>query len=692
MSHRLPAALAGAAALLLAAAAPSVASPAAVSAPKAASSAVGKPQADRSLFRVGTSTVDISPDKPMPLGGYSSNYIVTGGVRDPLQVRAFFVGRGSKAVTFVSVDSQGWFAAYQSPSVGDGADDARRDAAAVLTDRGYDVSAANVVVSATHDHAAPTLMGIWGHTDPAYLHRVKLAAVQAVRDAETNARDAELWSATGSVRGLVSELQGTDQIAGYGVDTELPILWAREPGTGATLGLYADVPVHVDQYDPSDTGNNKFSADYPGYVRDRLGEALGGTAVIAAGTLGRQEPIGNDSSYNEVAEQGRFITNAMMRALTRAKRIKDTTLTAARQSFTTPAENMGLLAAMSCNHIGGPLGCPGPLKEPVANNATGTWDWRAVGGIFTINRSLAAPWYSPGPHRIGTSATVARVGDQLYTTAPGEAFPEVESAIQRAYEDTEGIRGVHIINHAGDQLGYYWDSREGVYTAEQFASSDFDRFNVGRRLAQDNVDAVRAAGAELGLAPTAQSAFAEINDPEAFNQPTIQFYTNRVETADPSVSFYASAKKSLKPGSPSTSIGSTADTQNDGKISWDFGDGTTETYANATRFAHTFPGPGVYHVRASVVDNLGNPYSWVQRVWIDAPLTAAVHQHTDADGLVLTARASGGQGEIVAAHWTFADGTTGDGTTVRPALGAGQATVTIVDGAGNTATSTVDVG
>ena len=56
----------------------------------------------------------------MDVGGYGANYIVTNGVHDPLQVRAFFVGHGKQAVTFVSVDAQGWFAAYQAPNVGDG--------------------------------------------------------------------------------------------------------------------------------------------------------------------------------------------------------------------------------------------------------------------------------------------------------------------------------------------------------------------------------------------------------------------------------------------------------------------------------------------------------------------------------------------------------------------------------------------
>jgi hypothetical protein len=670
---------------------PAPADPAPVPAAPAPVENKDKPKQDRSLFRVGTSVVDISPDTPMDVGGYGSGYHVTGGVHDPLQVRAFFVGHGKQAVTFVSVDAQGWFASYQAPNIGDGADDARRDAAAILADRGYDVSAANVVVSATHDHAAPTIMGIWGHTDPAYLHRVKEAAVQAVLAAEADAREAELWSSTGTIHGLLSQTQGTDQMAGFAVDDSLPILWAREPGTGATLGLYTNVPVHVDQYDATEPGNNQFTADYPGYVRDRLAETLGGTSVIAVGTLGRQEGIGSTPDYSEVSEQGRFVTNALMRGLAHAHRITNTTLEAASQSFSTPAENPGLLAAMSCNHVGGPLGCPGPLTEPASNNEAGTWDWRAVGGIFTINRSLEAPYFTPSP-AIGTSATVARVGDQVYATAPGEAFPEVTHAIERSFAASDGVRDVHIVDHAGDQLGYYWDARPGIYPPAQLAQSDFAKYNVGSHLAQDNVDAVRVAGAALGLDPTAQNAYAEIDNPNAFSEPTIQFYPNRVETDDPAVSFYGTAKKAQAPGSASTSIGSTAGSQGDGLVTWDFGDGTVETHSNQSRFTHTFPGPGAYRVQTSVTDNLGKTYRWTQTVRIDTPLSAAVDQDTEDGNVVLTARAVGGQRfDVIAAHWTFPGGTTAEGTTVTAPAGAEQATVAITDGAGNTATVTVPV-
>ncbi len=686
---------AAAAALSIAAvAAPGASATPGTSTPGTPAPQAEKPQTDPALFQVGTSVVDITPKTPMADGGYGSNYIVTGGAHDPLQVRAFFIGHGKHAVVLESVDSQGWFAAYQAPNTADGADDARREAAADLTGLGYDVTPANIVESATHDHAAPTLMGLWGHTDPGYLHEVKQAAVQAVLEAQANARTAELWSATGTIHGLLSQVQGTDQMAGFAVDDKLPILWARDPGTGATIGMYADVPVHADQYDPTAPGNNQWSADYPGYVRTRLSKLFGGTEVLAQGTLGRQETIGADPSYNEVIKQGTFITNAITRALAHAHRITDTTLDADNVSFTTAAQNTGLLAAMSCNHPGGPLGCPGPLSEPASNGGAGTWDWTKVGGIFTINRSMQAPYFNlnGGNFTVGTSTTVAQVGDQIYATAPGEGFPEVTAAIERSFAGLPGIDGVHIIDHASDQLGYYWDQRPGVYPAAQIAQSDFARNNVGSELAQDNVNAARQAGEALGLDPSTQQAYAQVTNPNAFSQPTIQFYPDQVQTADPTVSFYATAKKAQAPGALSTSIGSTATTQGDGLISWNFGDGTTATDPISARFTHVFPGPGRYHVKASVTDNLGNTYSWTQSVLIDSPLTAAVAQDPERDNTVaLTAQALGGEGRVVAAHWTFADGTTAEGTTITLAHKHLDGSVTITDGAGNTATTAVHV-
>ena len=98
-------------------------------------------------------------------------------------------------------------------------------------------------------------------------------------------------------------------------------------------------------------------------------------------------------------------------------------------------------------------------------------------------------------------------------------------------------------------------------------------------------------------------------------------------------------------------------------------------------------------MQASVTDNLGNTYSWTQSVLIDTPLSAAVDQDPQpANTIDLTARAVGGQQtNVLAAHWTFADGTTADGTTITKPHKHLNGSVTITDGAGNTATTDVHI-
>ena len=192
---------------------------------------------------------------------------------------------------FVTVDSQGWFAEPTSR---------RTTATAATTRAGGGRRARRARLRRqrrehrrvrTHSHAAPTIMGIWGHTDPEYLHAVKRRlsrpssrrAVERPHEPSCGRRPARsaAWSPG----------PGHRSEAGFAVDTQMPILWARQPGTGATIATYADVPIHADQYNPTAAGNNQFSADYPGWVRDRLAQLLGGTD---GGRRRHARPAGED--------------------------------------------------------------------------------------------------------------------------------------------------------------------------------------------------------------------------------------------------------------------------------------------------------------------------------------------------------------------------------------------------------------
>ena len=249
-----------------------------------------------------------------------------------------------------------------------------------------------------------------------------------------------------------------------------------------------------------------------------------------------------------------------MRALTHAHRITDTTLAAATQSFSTAAENTGLLAAMSCNHLGGPLGCPGPLTEPAANNGSGTWDWSPVGGIFTINRSLNAAVVHARPH---ASARRRRSPASAISCTPrprARRSRRSRARSQRSFAGSDGIRDVHIIDHAATSSATTGTTRSGVYPPAQLAQSDFAQLQRGLapRRRTTSTRSARAGARARTRSDGASTPYAEIDNPNAFSEPTIQFYSNRVESDDPAVSFYGTAKKAQAAGSPSTSIGSSA--------------------------------------------------------------------------------------------------------------------------------------
>ena len=615
---------------------------AALALPAPASAAAGTAPA---LFDVGTAVVDISPTTPQYLGGYDHMDAGTDQTHDPLEVRAFFAGHGRDAVAFAIVDSQGWFAGYQEGPYG--ITDAREQAAAALRNLGYDVGPGNLIVSSTHSHAAPTIMGIWGPTDPAYLRRVHDATVQALVTAARTTRPAQLWTGEGSVRDLVAHnIEGTDHFDGWGIDATTPVLWARDPKSGATRGLYTNVPVHADQYRGSQY--RLASADHPGAERAILDELLGGTAVVAMGTLGRQEAMGGINDYSEVERQSRYIANAITRALADARPLTDPTIAGAEQYVAVPAHNPALLALLYANAAG--TNCDNPLDN------------------CTIDRSLEPPYLAGNV--VGTWITALRIGEAAWVSEPGEAFPEVGQAIR---DSIAGAREVHVVGMAQDQLGYYYEPE--AYPASQLNPSDFILFNVSPTLADENVDAAALLAGRLGFEGTPQHPMLDDRDPEAFFHAGTQFWPSVVESADPAREFLVSGKPSYAPGAAERTAS---------PVTVDFGDGSPPVTVTdrEERITHVFPGPGVYAVSSRVTDEGGTERAYRSEVIVDPAPRATVRRRRGR----LLAGVRGGDGRAIAAHWTFADGTTTDGLRVG-APDAAQGSVTVVDGAGNRATT-----
>ncbi|MCA1840741.1 MAG: hypothetical protein LC723_10495 [Actinobacteria bacterium] len=601
-------------------------------------------------FQVGfaTRSLDPCPTCPQYLGGFGVGDPVA-TVHDPLQVRVMAISNGFKTVELAIADTQGWFSGNQEGPWG--SHDARVDAAAALG-----ISSGDIIISSTHSHAAPTIMGIWGPTDPDYLKLVHDRTVEALVDAATHLQPAKLYAAEADISDtIINKIEQTDGYQGWRPDGRTPILWARDPVTDATLGMYVNVPVHADVVNGA--GLHQISADHIGFERALLDADLGGTAVVAMGTLGRQEGIVQTDGFDASNRLATYVTNEVERALANAVEVTGGQVGSAETYINVPGTNPALAAL---NYGNAAPGCPCDLDV--------SW---------TINRSLAAP-YLVGSN-FGTWITALRIGDLVYASEPGEAFPEVSTGIRNAFG---GAADVRVIGMAQDQLGYYYPPETYPFTFTN--PSDHQIYNASLALADANVDAHAANALSLGFTPNPNHETNQFDNPQAVAHPGLQWYPTKREGVAPTVGIDAyTSEAALGDAVSGATLGTGPKFDSCPRsISWSWGQTTTGGGCGQV-LSHGFGAPGSYIVTASTTDpRTGEIIRHTGSVTIDPPLTVSVA----LIGGQLVPSISGGQGRLLGAKWTFSDSTVAWGLHVGDRGLTG--TVIVVDGAGNKATTT----
>jgi hypothetical protein len=537
------------------------------------------------IFRVGTAVEDITPapDHPQYLGGFGQMDKPTSNVHDPLQVRAFAISNDKSLVEFAIVDTQGWFAGYQEGAYG--VSDARQQAASYLAAHGFPgTTEANFIVSSTHSHAAPTLMGIWGPVDVSYLQHVHDQTIKALEDAAAHLRPAELWTASADSSAIDgTNVSQTDIYDGYDVDPDTPVLWARDPRTHKTIGVYVNVPVHADV--ACGSCDNAMSSDHIGVERDELGRLLGGTAVVAMGTLGRQESIVQVGRFPYSHDVGMTVTDEVLRALHAARPIGTDTLRAAEQYLLAPVTNPALGALVYGNAAG--FTCVPEVS-------------------CTIDRSVLPPYAVGGA--LGTWVTGFRIGNVAYMSEPGEAFPEVSRAIRQAIQ---GADAVHVVGMAQDQLGYYWPPEMAPATTVT-NDSDHLQYNSSAALADLDVQESVTVAQSLGFDGAYVHPTPMQRDPDARSNPGVQFFAVAPDFSGLTLTVDSACNPPMD--------GSALETHNkQGAIVFTWGDGT-RSYGGSTsgegrgQATHTYAKPGTYTITGTVTDAAGDSRSYSQQV------------------------------------------------------------------------------
>ncbi|MCA8976028.1 MAG: hypothetical protein KDC98_14995 [Planctomycetes bacterium] len=220
-------------------------------------------------LRVGSAERDITPT----VGGYMSGFDIgrtSTGVASPLRVRAMVVEADGRPFAIVGIDNLGML---------------REDVDWIKAGiAGF--ANGDVFVCASHTHAGPDLIGLWGYwfltsgRDRGYLMALRHAVGEAVAEARAKAVAAELVRGTGMLpsRGL---LKNTNRAGVF--DRRLVVLQARAVADGRPVGTLLHLGCHPEVLP---RGNTELSADFVGALCDEWRARGHGQAVFCNGALG----------------------------------------------------------------------------------------------------------------------------------------------------------------------------------------------------------------------------------------------------------------------------------------------------------------------------------------------------------------------------------------------------------------------
>src|SRR5437868_13796684 len=254
-------------------------------------------------FRAGIAVRNVTPDPLLPVsGGVGPSHPVT-QKQGELTVRALVLEQEGTRVAIVSADFLGFPAVLGN-----------RVRAAVTN-----VAPKNILIGATHTHSAPDCYGFpdgKGGTasDAKYLEMVCTRMAEAINEAESNLKPAQLKIATGEAKGKIAYNYYAEQL----YDPRCHVIQALD-SSGRPFATLVNYAVH-----PEVLGNSVgiCSPDLIGPLYDRIAEKGGGTAIFMNSAQGgmvtadNRQPGGRDlRTWEECLRIGTLLADEALRII-----------------------------------------------------------------------------------------------------------------------------------------------------------------------------------------------------------------------------------------------------------------------------------------------------------------------------------------------------------------------------------------
>jgi hypothetical protein len=341
-------------------------------------------------------TPEITEGKPVWLAGYGPGRQAT-GVHDPLFARCVVMRHGPQKIAMVTVDLVG----LQYPEV--------KKIREKLPDYKY------VVVSSTHNHEGPDVVGIWGRSvlqsgvDPRYLQLVVERIVEMVKAAESTLVEVRAAYGTAEDESLLGDSR--QPIVFDGV---LRTLKFTRTDNGRTAGLLVQWNCHPEALG---SRNTLVTADFPFATVAALKKQYDCPVAYFSGAVGGlmapprdrvKDANGNilkEGDYEYARVYGEQVAALAARAVDAAAPIALTPFTISAKPIAVPVENTWYRAA----HQIGVLRRDGRLW---------TGDFEKFGEPLTA-ADAEKTW------AVETEVAYLRLGELHVACIPGEIYPEL---------------------------------------------------------------------------------------------------------------------------------------------------------------------------------------------------------------------------------------------------------------------------
>ncbi len=319
-----------------------------------------------SAFTVGAASAPINPPIGAYIAGDKQNRTFT-AVHDSLYVKAVVINDGNSSLAIVTFDCIGLLYTDVQQI---------RERTAAITS--FPVE--RIVVSSTHTHSGPDVVGIWGpdyqHSgvDLTYIDFIVNTTAEQIKKADESKREAIV--VTGESTFGESWVQN---ICNEEIDRSVTIMQFKDL-QGNNIASFTNFACHPTYMDAKFT---EVSADYVNGFYKELNERWQGVNLFLQGPIGGWvQPVDGEGSFEKAERRGRELATEAMAAVQTGDTLKTNAI-----RFTSKV-----------------------VKFPVGNEA-----WKQLSAMGTIKRSIQ--------DSVTTELVWFAIGEAQFATHPGETAP-----------------------------------------------------------------------------------------------------------------------------------------------------------------------------------------------------------------------------------------------------------------------------